>query len=118
MFNLYFLLIINLFITNNININPSIIELGEVQYNNFYRFNFILSNKTNHTVNINNVIGDCGCVDFQYSKKNIHPGNSVKILGVQKIIDTVEFTKNIIVYTSSKSKPFLLLEIHGKVNNK
>lgn len=116
MLNLYFLIIINLFINRSIDVNPTILELGEVQYNNYYKINFKVINNSKYVIRINNVIGDCGCLDFKYSKKNIYPGNFLNINGVQKIIDTAEFTKNIIVYTNSKIKPFTVLKIHGKVS--
>lgn len=100
-----------------INIVPKKVNLGNVEYNGYYKFNFKIVNKSNSPVVIKNVIGDCGCVSFEFSKNKILQGESMVIYGLQKIVDTFDFNKSIIVYTSSNIKPFLTLELNGYVIN-
>lgn len=100
-----------------ISLMPKKVNLGNVEYNGYYKFNFKIVNKSNSPVVIKNVIGDCGCVSFEFSKNKILQGESKVIYGLQKIVDSFDLNKSIIVYTSSNIKPFLTLELNGYVIN-
>jgi len=115
MINILLFLFYNFTVLENIVVRPSSIDLGEVKYYGFYKYKFKVFNNTNYIIRIKNVNGDCGCLSFEYKNSNILPRTSEYIYATQKIIDSVDFNKNVIIYTSSNTKPFILLEVRGRV---
>jgi hypothetical protein len=95
--------------------NPEV-NFGKMKQTEKYEHDFILSNDGKSTLYIRKIKADCGCTAVQPEKKQIEPGESVKI----KTIFNAQGkrgnqNKNVTIITNDPKRSNLVLRIKGEV---
>ena len=98
--------------STNVDIDHSVIDLGEIPYEDKTEAVFTLKNIGEHSLVINNVSTSCGCTNVEYEKHPVPKGGELRLTVVIKPKDTGAFNETITVYTNTLSKR-LALKIKG-----
>ncbi len=94
-------------------LTPEIIDLGKTKIGEIKNYSFLIQNTGSKSLAIKNIVGDCGCLSFKWSKKNLHPNQIDTIFGTIRISNESKFHKTILIYSNS-SNSFLTVSIIGE----
>ena len=101
-----------------ITVDNNVYEFGTVLEGVVVTHTFVLTNAGDQTLAISSVRTSCGCTTTDLAKKNLAPGESVKL---DAVFDTVGYggrtvTKMIYVESNDPATPKLVLQLKGTVN--
>lgn len=92
------------------------VNFGQLQQNEKYEHDFVLTNKGKSTLYIRKIKASCGCTAVQPEKKQVAPGESVKI---KTIFNSAgkrgNQNKNVTIITNDPKRSSLILRIKGEV---
>ncbi|MCF8346893.1 MAG: DUF1573 domain-containing protein [Bacteroidales bacterium] len=92
------------------------VNFGKLQQNEKFEHNFVLTNSGSSTLYIRKIKASCGCTAVQPEKKEIEPGESVKIKTVfNSAGKRGNQNKNVTVITNDPKHSSLILRIKGEV---
>ncbi len=92
------------------------VNFGTLQQNEKFEHNFVLTNSGGSTLYIRKIKASCGCTAVQPEKKEIEPGESVKIKTVfNSAGKRGNQNKNVTVITNDPKRSSLILRVKGEV---
>lgn len=95
--------------------NPEV-NFGQMQQSEKFEHNFVLTNTGKSTLYIRKIKASCGCTAVQPEKKQVAPGESVKIKTVFNAAGKRgNQNKNVTIITNDPKRSSLILRIKGEV---
>jgi len=92
------------------------VNFGKIEQNEKFEHDFVLTNTGNSTLYIRKIKASCGCTAVQPEKKQVEPGESVKI---KTIFNSAgkrgNQNKNVTIITNDPKRSNLILRIRGEV---
>jgi hypothetical protein len=99
-----------------VNVDAPEVNFGTLQQNEKFEHDFVLTNNGSSTLFIRKIKASCGCTAVQPEKKQIEPGESVKIKTVfNSAGKRGNQNKNVTVITNDPKHSSLILRIKGEV---
>lgn len=97
-------------------VNSPEIDFGQIKQNEKFEHDFVLTNEGKSTLFIRKVKASCGCTAVQPEKRQIEPGESVKIKTVFNAAGRRgNQNKNVTIITNDPKRSNLILRIKGEV---
>lgn len=93
-------------------INKKEIEFGNFPQLEKQEHSFVLTNKGNHLLVIQDVTTSCGCTKVEYNKEPVRPGGTLELKVIYEAEQAERFNKAITIYCNADNSP-LRLTIKG-----
>jgi len=99
-----------------VSVDNAEVNFGQLQQNEKYEHNFVLTNEGQSTLFIRKIKASCGCTAVQPEKKQVAPGESVQI---RTIFNSAgkrgNQSKTVTIITNDPKRSSLVLRIKGEV---
>ena len=97
-----------------VSINTMVMDFGNFPMSEKQERNFVLTNKGDNMLAIQDIVTSCGCTKVEYSKEPVRPGGTLKVKVIYEAEQAEHFNKTITVYCNAENSP-LRLTVMGNV---
>ncbi len=94
--------------TTQIEISPSVVDLGKFNWQKTQKAVFTLRNTGKNLLAVSKVISSCGCTSVNYSNEPVKPDDSIEIFISYKAYKPEYFNKAVMVYCNVENGPIAL----------